>query len=123
MLSIFDNNLLKCYNILNTFIKGETMDFDPAASEKMEKELGASKAEVIKLLNSSFDSIIATLNSMDDESLAETFVFFFDPSNPEFTKEQGFGFIRDHITHHRGQAIVSLRMIVPNKKAPVYRAF
>ncbi len=109
--------------ILNAFIKGEKMDFNPAAAKKMEKELGASKAEVIKLLNSSFDDVIATLNGMDAEGLESTFVFFFDPSNPEFTKEQGFGFIRDHITHHRAQAIVSLRMKVPNKKAPGYRAF
>ncbi len=109
--------------ILNTFIKGEKMDYNPFSAKKMEQELGASKAEVIKLLNSSFDDIIATLDGMDAESLESTFVFFFDPSNPEFTKEQGFGFIRDHITHHRAQAIVSLRMKVPNKKAPGYRAF
>ena len=108
--------------ILNTFIKGEKMDFNPAATKKMEKELGASKTEVIKLLNSSFDEVIATLNGMDAESLERKFVFFFDPTNPEFTKEQGFSFLRDHITHHRGQAIVSLRIKVPNKNAPIYSA-
>jgi len=107
--------------ILNTFIKGEKTDFDPAASEKLEKELGMSKTEVVKLLNEAFDDVIEKLKSMNNESLDNTFVLFFDPSNPEFTKKQGFLFIRDHITHHRGQAIVSLRM--KGEKAPSYRAF
>ncbi len=107
--------------ILNTFIKGEKTDFDPAASEKLEKELGMSKTEVVKLLNEAFDDVIEKLKSMNNESLDSTFVLFFDPSNPVFTKEQGFLFIRDHITHHRGQAIVSLRM--KGEKAPSYRPF
>lgn len=107
--------------ILNTFIKGEKTDFDPAASEKLEKELGMSKTEVVKLLNEAFDNVIEMLKSMDNESLDSTFVLFLDPSNPEFTKKQAFLFIRDHVTHHRGQAIVSLRM--KGEKAPSYRAF
>ena len=107
--------------ILNTFIKGEKTDFDPAASEKLEKELGMSKTEVVNLLNEAFDDVIEKLKSMNNESLDSTFVLFFDPSNPEFTKKQGFLFIRDHITHHRGQAIVSLRM--KGEKAPSYRPF
>lgn len=109
--------------LLNTFIKGEEANFDPVVMEKLEKELGASKSEIIKLLNESFDDVIATLKEMDNQSLDSTFVLFFDPSKPEYTKEQGFQFIRDHITHHRGQAIVSLRMKVNNKKAPRYRPF
>jgi len=107
--------------ILNTFIKGEKTDIDPAASKKLEKELGMSKTEVVKLLNEAFDDVIEKLKSMNNESLDSTFVFFFDPSNPEFTKKQAFLFIRDHITHHRGQAIVSLRM--KGEKAPSYRPF
>ncbi len=107
--------------ILNTFIKDEKTDFDPAASEKLEKELGMSKTEVVKLLNEAFDNVIEMLKSMDNESLDSTFVLFLDPSNPEFTKKQAFLFIRDHVTHHRGQAIVSLRM--KGEKAPSYRAF
>ena len=47
--------------ILNTFIKDEKTDFDPAASEKLEKELGMSKTEVVKLLNEAFDNVIEML--------------------------------------------------------------
>ncbi len=107
--------------ILTIFIKGEEMNMDPAEMGKMEKKIGASKEESVKLLAQSFDDVIATLKEMDDKALAETFVFFFSPEKPEFTKEQGFAFLRDHGTHHRGQAIIYLRM--QGLKPPGYRAF
>ena len=103
------------------FIKGETVEFDPAAAAQMEKEIGASKEKVIENINASFDEVIATLESMSDEDLQQTFVFNFIPSNPELTKEQGYLFIRDHITHHRGQAIMYLR--IQGHDAPQYRPF
>ena len=103
------------------FIKGEAVEFDPAASAKMEKEIGASKEKVIEQINVSFDEVISHLESMSDEDLAETFVFGFIPSKPELTKEQGYLFIRDHITHHRGQAITYLR--IKGHDAPQYRPF
>lgn len=107
--------------IHNVFILGEEMKGDPAEMAKMEKKIGASKEETIKTLEKSFDGVISSLKSMDDEALKSKFVFFFAPNKPEFSKEDGFIFIRDHITHHRGQAIVYLRIndLVP----PDYRAF
>lgn len=107
---------------MNTmFIKGEKIEFDPAEGAKMEKMTGASKEETIKVINSSFDDLIATLEGMSDQDLQATFVFGFAPSKPELTKEQGFLFIRDHITHHRGQAIMTLR--IKGHDAPSYRPF
>lgn len=103
------------------FIKGEEIQFDPAAAAQMEKEIGASKEKVIEHINSAFDDAITTLKSMDKEALHQTFVFQFIPSKPELTKEEGYLFIRDHITHHRGQAIIYLRM--KDQKAPAYRPF
>lgn len=103
------------------FIKGEAIEFDPAASAQMEKEIGASKEKAIEHINKSFDDAIATLESMSAEDLDETFVFQFIPSKPELTKEQGYLFIRDHITHHRGQAIMYLR--IKGHDAPQYRPF
>jgi uncharacterized damage-inducible protein DinB len=107
--------------ILKVFVKGEELKFDPAETAKMEKQIGASKEECIKSIEEAFDEVIATLSAMDDEALQNKFVYFFSPEKPEFPKEDGFISIRDHITHHRAQAIVYLRMngIVPTG----YRAF
>ena len=108
--------------LLNTmFIKGENVDFNPVEGAKMEKTLGASKEECLKLLNANFDEIIATIEGMTEEQLQDTFVFAFAPNKPELTKEEGFLFIRDHITHHRGQAITTLR--IKGHSAPSYRPF
>ncbi len=103
------------------FIKGEEFKFDPVATGKTEKMTGASKEACIEMINSNFDEVIATLEGMSEADLEETFVFAFAPNKPELTKEQGFLFIRDHITHHRGQAITSLR--IKGHNAPDYRPF
>lgn len=107
--------------ILTKFIKGEDMKLDFAEGHKMEIKLGSSKEECIKILEKSFDNAIKTLEGINEKDLNETFVFMFDPKKPEFTKQEGFVFFRDHITHHRGQAIIYLRM--KGFKPPSYRAF
>ena len=108
--------------LLNTmFIKGEKVDFNPAEAAKLEKSIGASKEACLELINSNFDEIITTIEGMSDEELQATFVFGFAPDKPELTKEQGFLFIRDHVTHHRGQAITTLR--IKGHDAPSYRPF
>ena len=107
--------------ILHRFIKGEEMKLGMSEAATIEKSIGASKEETIKLLNSSFDDAIASLKKMNKSELDKTFVFIFDPNKPEFTNKQGFLFLRDHVTHHRGQAIIYLRM--KNIKPPSYRAF
>ena len=110
--------------LLGMFIKGEPMPTDPevfANIGKMEKEMGMSKEACLKAVADAFDEIISTYESMNTESLGETFVIPFDPSKPEFTKEKGFQFINEHIMHHRGQALVSLRM--QGIKAPAYRLY
>ncbi len=103
--------------ILVKLIKGEELP----ESEITEEQIGASKEQTIALLNNSFDTIIASLNEMDEKTLNENFVIFFLPEKPSYTKHEGFVFLRDHITHHRGQAIVYLRE--KGHKAPQYRAF
>lgn len=108
--------------LLNSmFIKGEEVAFDPIEGEKMMKKVGASKEECIQVINASFDEVIATMEGMTEEDLQQTFVFGFAPDKPELTKEQGFLFIRDHITHHRAQAITYLR--IKGHDAPQYRPF
>ena len=112
--------------LLAMFIKGEPMPTDPkvfAEFGKMEKEIGASKEASIKAIIEAYDIIIATYESMDEKSMEETFTVPFDPSpdKPKFAKEKAFQFISEHIAHHRGQALVSLRM--QGVKAPNYRLY
>ncbi len=103
--------------ILIKLLKGEEV----LKSDFTEQEIGASKEKTIALINKSYDMLITSLKEMDNEELQEKFVLFFDPTLPEYTKLEGFVFLRDHITHHRGQAIVYLRM--KGHKAPQFRAF
>ena len=103
--------------IVTKLLKGE----DLPESDVTEQMIGASKEKTIELLNMSFDTVITSLKEMDDAELQETFVLFFRPEKPENTKLEGFIFLRDHISHHRGQAIVYLRM--KGQKAPRFRAF
>ncbi len=110
--------------LLSMFIKGEPMPTDPevfANIGKMEKEIGASKEACIKVITEAFDALTEAYKGMSAENLDETFVIPFDPSQPSFTKEKGFQFIYEHIAHHRGQALVSLRM--QGIKAPAYRLY
>ncbi|MDJ0646481.1 MAG: DinB family protein [Flavobacteriaceae bacterium] len=105
------------------FIKGEAMPPQEAFAEfgKMEKEMGASKEACIEALTKALDDMKATYESMSEEQMNETFTVFFDPNQPKFSKKRGFQFIKDHMIHHRGQALVSLRM--QGIKAPQYRLY
>ena len=109
--------------LVGMFINGEPMPSqeDFAAAAKMEKELGASKEACIKALTEAYNSVTATYENMSDEQLAETFVVPFDPTQPSFAKEKAFQFIREHNAHHRGQALVALRM--QGIKSPNYKLY
>ncbi len=107
--------------ILHKFIEGEDMKMDMEENSKLEKSIGKSKEETIKLLNNTFDDTINSLEKMDENELSKTFVFIFAPNMPEYSNEQGFMGLRDHITHHRGQAIIYLRM--KGLKVPYYKGF
>lgn len=109
--------------LLDVFVDGKPMPGpeDFAKSATMEKEMGVSKEACINSLNESFDAVVTKLESMDAESLQETFTVPFDPANPEFTKEKAFDFITDHLIHHRAQALVALRM--QHIKAPPFRLY
>lgn len=109
--------------LVGMFINGEPMPSqeDFAAAAKMEKEMGASKEACIKALTEAYNSVTATYENMSDEQLAETFVVPFDPTQPSFAKEKAFQFIREHNAHHRGQALVALRM--QGIKSPNYKLY
>lgn len=109
--------------LVDLFVKGQPMpsqeDFAKAA--KMEKETGASKEACIKALTEAYELVATTYENMSDEQLAETFVVPFDPKQPSFAKEKAFQFISEHNAHHRGQALVSLRM--QGIKSPDYKLY
>jgi uncharacterized damage-inducible protein DinB len=110
--------------LLGSFVKGEPFPTDPkvfAEMGKMEKEMGASKEACIKTITATFEEIKVTYESMDEAALKEEFTVPFDPKQPKFPKSKAFKFIKDHIIHHRGQALVALRM--QNIKAPNYRLY
>ena len=109
--------------LLDIFVKGGPMPTpeDFAASAKMEKEMGSDKEACLKTINATFQAIEDTYKGMDEAALNEMFTVPFDPSQPKFPKSKAFDFINDHIIHHRGQALVSLRM--QGIKAPAYRLY
>ncbi len=109
--------------LTSMFIKGGPMPTqdDFAKFGKMEKEMATSKEAVTKAVTEGLDEMIATYKSMTTETMKEKFTVFFDPKQPKFSKQEGFKFINDHILHHRGQALVALRM--QGIKAPDYRLY
>ena len=109
--------------LLDVFVKGSPMPTreDFAAGAKMEKEMGTNKDECIKTINATFGYIENTYKSMDEAAMKEMFTVPFDPKQPKFAKSKAFDFIKEHIIHHRSQALVSLRM--QGIKAPTYRLY
>ena len=78
----------------------------------------ASKEEVIKAMKTSFEYVYSTLLNMDEEQLEGKIKFF---TGDEFSRRHIFELMRDHMTHHRGQLIIYLRM--NNLEPPRYRGW
>jgi len=79
------------------------------AENKAYEKKSLSKKEILTNLSASFDNIISSISSMDDETLNKKYSFPFAPKNMQSMRTITM-FIRDHITHHRAQAIVYLRL-------------
>ena len=77
--------------------------------KKPEKSMSAgadSKEQVLKVLNEGFTLAEAAINQLTAENLDETVQFFAGPMH----KRQILTLMNDHLTHHRGQLIVYLRL-------------
>lgn len=109
--------------LIDLFLKGEPMPSqeDFAASAIIEKEMGVSKEACIKALTDAYNLVTTTYENMSDDQLSETFVVPFDPAQPSFAKEKAFQFIGEHTAHHRGQALVALR--IQGIKSPNYKLY
>ncbi len=72
---------------------------------------GKSKTETVELLEEAFDYCTQVLSGLTDEQLHEEVETFAGV----LPKNEVVLFMRDHVTHHRGQSVVYLRLngIVP----------
>jgi len=85
----------------------------PRNREEIAGYAGKSKEEVLKVLEESLDYAAKTLKNFDPTQFNESVPFFAGP----MTKRQITMLMNDHLTHHRAQAIVYLRLngILPPK--------
>ncbi len=85
----------------------------PRIRQEVDGFANKSKDEVLKVLEESLDFASATLKDFDPKQLNETVKFFTGP----MTKRQIINLMNDHLTHHRAQAIVYLRLngVLPPK--------
>lgn len=90
-----------------------TTDKPPHSRKEIEAYSKKSKTEVLEALEESLDYASATLKDFDPKQLNETVKFFSGP----MTKRQIINLMNDHLTHHRAQAIVYLRLngVLPPK--------
>lgn len=83
------------------FLKGQSWN-------KREPNAGdMTKAQIVQLLEQSFDTVMATIEGLSEEDLAKPGKAF---GNPVLNKEQSMLFMFDHITNHRAKAVLYLRL-------------
>jgi uncharacterized damage-inducible protein DinB len=76
-----------------------------------------AKAELIQLLKETFEYVAKTLRNFNAEQLDTEVDFFAGP----MSKRQVLMLMSDHVTHHRGQLVVYLRL--NDLKPPSYRGW
>jgi len=82
------------------------------------EEVKMDKTEILRLLTEAFDKLILKLGNMNEADFEKKIQIPFGKSEP-ISYRMVTMFIRDHITHHRAQAIVYLRM---NRIEPAFYA-
>ena len=101
----------------------ERKDFDPLKTLKLFEEFentSMTKAEIISKMETAFDKLIDKLSSMTDSDFNLKYKLPFSGSEPKSMRVLAM-FIRDHITHHRGQATTYLR--INNIEPSFYQPF
>jgi uncharacterized damage-inducible protein DinB len=89
---------------------GKTFDPRVLAKQLADAERKTmSKNEIIREMGEAFDMLIAKLSTMSEGQFSQTYTLPFPGSEPKSYRVLAM-FIRDHISHHRAQAIVYLRM-------------
>ncbi|MEP6647672.1 MAG: DinB family protein [Saprospiraceae bacterium] len=94
----------------SSYLKGKTTTIDPMKA-------GDSKKEILDVLNKSFTYAKETIEDLHEKDLNEMVDFFAGM----MTRRRILLLMTDHVTHHRGQLVVYLRLngVVP----PSYRGW
>ena len=75
-------------------------------TDQVYKVAGKSKAEMIELIDRTFRESIELIKKFDADHLDDRLDYF----GLDRTKRQIFMLLADHITHHRGQMLVYMRL-------------
>jgi uncharacterized damage-inducible protein DinB len=96
--------------LCSSYLEGKETTIDPTKA-------GDSKKEIIGMLNQAFNYAKETIDGLEEKDLNETVDFFAGP----MTRRRILLLMTDHVTHHRGQLVVYLRLnnVVP----PSYRGW
>ncbi|MBK9983978.1 MAG: DinB family protein [Saprospiraceae bacterium] len=94
----------------SSYLKGKHTSIDPTKT-------GDSKKEIIELLNQAFNYAKQTVDGLQEKDLNEPVDFFAGM----MSRRRILLLMTDHVTHHRGQLVVYLRLndVVP----PSYRGW
>lgn len=65
-----------------------------------------SKNEVLEILKTALSYVAVLIESMEPDEVSKKMMF----NNESISKKNIFYLLRDHMTHHRGQAIIYLRL-------------
>lgn len=96
--------------LCSSYLQGATPAIDPSKT-------GNSKKEIISMLEKTFAYAAKTISNLKEEDLNETVDFFAG----KMTRRRILFLLTDHVTHHRGQLVVYLRM--KNIEPPAYRGW
>ena len=93
--------------LCSSYLDGSSTHVDP-------QKAGNSKKEIIAMLEKSFLYATQTINALTEKELNEKVDFV----SGQMTKRRMLLLLSDHVTHHRGQLVVYLRM--KNVEPPKY---
>lgn len=93
--------------LCSSYLDGSKTHIDPSKA-------GTSKKELIAMLEQSFAYATQTINALTEKDLNEKVDFISGP----MTRRRILMLMTDHVTHHRGQLVVYLRM--KNVEPPKY---
>lgn len=96
--------------LCSSYLQGAKTTIDPLKT-------GNSKREIIAVVEGSFLYANKTVASLSESDLNETVDFFAG----KMTRRRILFLLTDHVTHHRGQLVVYLRM--KNIEPPSYRGW
>ena len=93
--------------LCSSYLNGSSTHIDPSKA-------GNSKKEIIAMLEKSFAYASQTINALTEKQLSQKVDFV----SGEMTRRRILLLLTDHVTHHRGQLVVYLRM--KNVEPPKY---